>query len=97
MSSSFITSVAATLIALSGVTATVGAYAQQQPAAAVQPQSSAAGTTQLAARSNDGGGVRSDVAPKIAVPLRQAPARTPAAPAADCVGPASFCNVYFGS
>jgi hypothetical protein len=99
MFKSVITPVAATLIALSGFTVTAGAYAQQQPAsAAVQQQAAAvAGTAQLAARSNDGSSVRADAAPKVVVPLHQTQRRTPAAQDSDCVGPVSFCNVYFGS
>ncbi|AFQ51820.1 hypothetical protein [Burkholderia cepacia] len=103
MSKSILAPVAVALIAFSSVTATASAYAQQQPAVpAVQQRSHAAdqaGTTQLAARSNDDSGVRA-AAPKLVVPLRQTPALTPTAPAtpdADCVGPVSFCNVYFGS
>ncbi|HKT67638.1 hypothetical protein [Burkholderia sp. 22313] len=101
MFKSVITPVAATLIAFSGIAVTTCAYAQQQPAApAVRQQANAvteSGTTQLAARSNDGNGVRTEAAPKVVVPLRQTPSRTPATQDSDCVGPVSFCNVYFGS
>ncbi|WP_155623258.1 hypothetical protein [Burkholderia diffusa] len=96
-----LTPLASTLVALSCVTFTAGAFAQQQPAApAVQHQSNAivaADTAQLVARSNGGGNVRSDAPTKAVVPLRTAPASTPATPDSDCVGPVSFCNVYFGS
>ncbi|MGR3906560.1 hypothetical protein Q3A80_05900 [Burkholderia sp. SR8] len=90
---------ASTLIALSGFTVTAGAYAQQQPASPeIQLQAaSVAGTAQLAARSNGGNRVRTDAAPKVVVPLRQTQHRPPAAQDSDCVGPVSFCNVYFGS
>ncbi|WP_175835439.1 hypothetical protein [Burkholderia anthina] len=94
MFKSVITPVAAVLIAFSGVTATTSAYAQQQPASqAAAP----AYTAQLAARSNDGSSVRATAATKAVVPLRQAPATRQPATDADCVGPVSFCNVYFGS
>lgn len=101
MLKSVITPVAATLVVLSGFTVTANASAQQQPAApAIQQQSNAvvaANATQLAARANDGSGMHADTAPKVVVPLRQAPARAPATSDSDCVGPVSFCNVYFGS
>ena len=95
MFKSVITPVAAVLIAFSGVAATTSAYAQQQ-----QPASQAAApayTAQLAARSDDGSSVRATAATKAVVPLRQAPATRQTATDADCVGPVSFCNVYFGS
>nr|WP_057926271.1 hypothetical protein [Burkholderia ambifaria] len=101
MLKSVITPVAATLVVLSGFTVTASASAQQQAAApAIQQQSNAtvaANATQLAARANDGSGMHADAAPKVVVPLRQTPARAPATPDSDCVGPVSFCNVYFGS
>lgn len=102
MFNSVITPVALTLIALSGVTVAPSAYAQQQSASpAIQQQSNAAGainTAQLAARSNDSSSAHATAATEaIVVPLRKAPASTPATPDADCVGPVSFCNVYFGS
>ncbi|WP_175855241.1 hypothetical protein [Burkholderia anthina] len=99
MFKSVITPVAAVLIALSGVAATTSAYAQQQQQQQ-QPASQAAApayTAQLAARSNDGSSVRATSATKAVVPLRQAPATRQPATDADCVGPVSFCNVYFGS
>ncbi|WP_143748150.1 hypothetical protein [Burkholderia sp. JKS000303] len=86
------------LIAFSGVAATTSAYAQQQQQQ--QPASQAAApayTAQLAARSNDGSSVRATAATKAIVPLRPAPATRQPATDADCVGPVSFCNVYFGS
>lgn len=92
---------AATLVALAGLAFTASASAQQQPEApAVQQQAHtavAADNTQLAVRSNDGGSVRAATATKAIVPPRTEPARTPATPDSDCVGPASFCNVYYGS
>ncbi|WP_396331632.1 hypothetical protein [Burkholderia anthina] len=96
MFNSVITPVAAVLIAFSSVAATTSAYAQQQQ----QPASQAAApayTAQLAARSNDGSSVRATAATKAVVPLRPAPATRQPATDADCVGPVSFCNVYFGS
>ncbi|WP_420211588.1 hypothetical protein ACN8ZM_30020 [Burkholderia aenigmatica] len=94
-----LTRLAVALIAFSGVAAS--ACAQQQPAApavrqAAQPTAPAY-TAQLAARSSDDKGTQASAATKTVVPLRVAPASHPAAPDADCVGPASFCNVYFGS
>ncbi|MGU7814743.1 hypothetical protein [Burkholderia sp. AW49-1] len=96
-----VTSLAASLIALSGAAVTASAFAQHQPAAPTARQQANAttepGTAQLAARSNDGSSVRANAAPKVAAPLGQTPIRTPAAQDSDCVGPVSFCNVYFGS
>lgn len=89
--------VATVLIAFSSVAAAASAYAQQQQQ---QPASQAAApvyTAQLAARSNDVGNARAAAATKAVVPLRPAPAARQRAADADCVGPVSFCNVYFGS
>ncbi|WP_438820141.1 hypothetical protein [Burkholderia lata] len=93
------TRLAIALIVFSGVTAS--ACAQQQPAPPAVRQASqpatAADTAQLAARSGDDKGTPAATATRAVVPLRAAPASHPAAPDADCVGPVSFCNVYFGS
>ncbi|WP_175780268.1 hypothetical protein [Burkholderia anthina] len=97
MFKSVITPVAAVLIALSGVAATTSAYAQQQQQQPASQAAAPAYTAQLAARSNDGSSVRATAATKAVVPLRQAPATRQPATDADCVGPVSFCNVYFGS
>ncbi|WP_175718479.1 hypothetical protein [Burkholderia anthina] len=100
MSKSLATSAAVVLVALSGIAATASAYAQQQQQQQQQPASQVAApvyTAQLAARSNDGSNVRATAATKAVVPLRPAPATRQPAADADCVGPVSFCNVYFGS
>ncbi|AYQ42169.1 hypothetical protein BLA9940_00362 [Burkholderia aenigmatica] len=99
MSKPILTRLAVALIAFSGVAAS--ACAQQQPAPPVVRQASQpaapAYTAQLAARSSDDKGTQATAATRAVVPLRVAPASHPAAPDADCVGPVSFCNVYFGS
>ncbi|VWB14968.1 hypothetical protein BLA23254_00544 [Burkholderia lata] len=99
MSKSILPRLALALIVFSGAAAS--ACAQQQPAPPAVPQASqpAAGsyTAQLAARSSDDKGTHAAAATRAVVPLRVAPASHPAAPDADCVGPVSFCNVYFGS
>ncbi|EMN5128481.1 hypothetical protein RVV79_001544 [Burkholderia contaminans] len=95
MSKPVLTRLAVALIAFSGVAAS--ACAQQQPAPHASQPAAQAYTAQVAARPSDDKGTQPLAATRAVVPLRVAPASTPAAPDADCVGPVSFCNVYFGS
>ncbi|CAG2316440.1 MULTISPECIES: hypothetical protein [Burkholderia cepacia complex] len=94
-----LTPLAIAFIALSGVA--VSAHAQQRPAPSTVQQASQvaapAYTAQLAARSDDANVAHAAAATKAVVPLRAAPANDPSTPESDCVGPVSFCNVYFGS
>ncbi|CAG9212461.1 DUF4148 domain-containing protein [Burkholderia vietnamiensis] len=104
MSRSAPLSVLATFIALCGITVTAPASAQQQPAAPASQQQSSSIASVVAVsaeHAGDDAGAHGATATKaVAAPVRVAPTRTPDAPnapEAGCIGPASFCNVYFGS
>ncbi|RQS61525.1 hypothetical protein DID96_33105 [Burkholderia sp. Bp8963] len=111
MAKHLIISTAIAFIAFSGVIASASAQ-QQAPSVIHQESALTAGggsraadaasgpayTAQLPARSNEAGnGGRATAATKAVVPAINAPAGHDAPPESQCVGPASFCNPYFGS
>lgn len=79
------------LIALSSVIA--NASAQQSTPSNVQQESHTA--AQLAASSSNGD--HAEAATNATFPSRTTPAGNPASQSSDCVGPVSFCDIYFGS